>query len=86
MIKEFASQLGLENSTMLIEEVETRLREHRFTVAVVGEFKTGKSTFAASVLPEKAWTVDLLRHDQFLAYSKDPSQFRREARSARAAA
>jgi uncharacterized protein len=27
-------------------------------------------------LPATAWTVDLLRHDEFLRYSKDPSEFR----------
>lgn len=50
MIKEFSQQLNLNSSIELIEQVATRLREHRFTVAVVGEFKTGKSTFVNALL------------------------------------
>jgi len=50
MIKEFSQQVSLNNSLDLIEQVACRLREHRFTVAVVGEFKTGKSTFVNALL------------------------------------
>jgi len=51
----------------------------RRSALILGPRQTGKSTFVASVLPAKAWTVDLLRHDEFLKYSKDPALFRREA-------
>jgi len=50
----------------------------RRSALILGPRQTGKSTFVAQILPEGAWTVDLLRHDQFLRYSKDPALFRRE--------
>lgn len=43
-----------------------------------GPRQTGKSTLVRSILPPEAWTVDLLRHDTYLRYTKDPAQFRRE--------
>jgi uncharacterized protein len=46
---------------------------------LLGPRQTGKSTLAKAILPPGAWTVDLLQHDTFLRYSKDPSLFRREA-------
>src|SRR5579872_1696464 len=49
-IEEFSRQLNLKDSIALIQEVARRLSEHRFTVAVVGEFKTGKSTFVNALL------------------------------------
>src|SRR2546422_675423 len=51
----------------------------RGSCLLLGPRQTGKSTLIRSLLPEKAWTVDLLHHDVFLRYSKDPSLFRREA-------
>jgi len=50
----------------------------RRSALILGPRQTGKSTFVGSLLPKGAWTVDLLRHDEFLKYSKDPSLFRRE--------
>ncbi|MFQ5665810.1 MAG: ATP-binding protein [Candidatus Binatia bacterium] len=44
-----------------------------------GPRQTGKSTLVRSLLPARSWTVDLLHHDTFLRYSKDPAQFRLEA-------
>jgi len=44
-----------------------------------GPRQTGKSTLVRSLLPARSWTVDLLQHDTFLRYSKDPAQFRLEA-------
>jgi predicted AAA+ superfamily ATPase len=46
---------------------------------LLGPRQTGKSTLVRSRLPAKSWEVDLLHHDVFLRYSKDPSLFRREA-------
>lgn len=46
---------------------------------LLGPRQTGKSTLIRSILPETAWTVDLLNHDSFLEYSKDPSLFRTDA-------
>jgi len=45
-------------------------------VLLLGPRQTGKSTFIRSILPSRSWTVDLLRHDEFLRYSKDPAAFR----------
>src|SRR5579871_6730893 len=50
VLREYTTRLGLQPSIRLIEEVLARMREHRFTVAVVGEFKTGKSTFVNALL------------------------------------
>jgi predicted AAA+ superfamily ATPase len=50
----------------------------RRSVLLLGPRQTGKSTLVRSLLPPAAWTVDLLEHDHFLRYSKDPSLFRRE--------
>jgi predicted AAA+ superfamily ATPase len=48
----------------------------RRSALLLGPRQTGKSTLVAAQLPAGAWTVDLLRHDEFLRYSKDPSEFR----------
>jgi predicted GTPase len=50
MIKEFSREINLAQSLELIDQVACRLRDHRFTVAVVGEFKTGKSTFVNALI------------------------------------
>ncbi len=60
MLKGFAAQLGMKNSMELIEQVDCRLREHRFTVAVVGEFKTGKSTFVNALLGVDVVPTDVI--------------------------
>ncbi len=44
-----------------------------------GPRQTGKSTLVRATLPKNAWQVDLLEHDTFLRYTRDPSQFRRDA-------
>jgi predicted AAA+ superfamily ATPase len=44
-----------------------------------GPRQTGKSTLVRSILPGRSWTVDLLRNDTFLRYSKEPWLFRAEA-------
>ncbi len=44
-----------------------------------GPRQTGKSTLVRSILPSDAFSVDLLRYESFLRYSKEPSQFRKEA-------
>jgi len=51
----------------------------RRSCLLLGPRQTGKSTLVRSVLPRRAWTVDLLRQDTFLRYSKEPGAFRREA-------
>ena len=44
-----------------------------------GPRQTGKSTLIRSVLPKESWTVDLLHHDVFLRFAKEPGRFRAEA-------
>ena len=51
----------------------------RRSALILGPRQTGKSTFVASVLPRDAFAVDLLHHEEFLRFSKDPALFRREA-------
>lgn len=51
----------------------------RRSCLLLGPRQTGKSTLVHSLLPAKSWEVDLLQHDVFLRYSKDPAAFRLEA-------
>lgn len=50
----------------------------RGSTFLFGPRQTGKSTLVRSLLPAASWTVDLLQHDTFLRFVKDPSQFRIE--------
>jgi predicted AAA+ superfamily ATPase len=50
----------------------------RRSCLLLGPRQTGKTTLIRSLLPSDAWVLDLLHHDTFLRYAKDPSQFRRE--------
>ena len=50
----------------------------RRSCPLLGPRQTGKTTLVHSLLPSHAWVVDLVHHDTFLRYAKDPSQFRRE--------
>jgi predicted AAA+ superfamily ATPase len=45
---------------------------------LLGPRQTGKSTLVRSLLPRRAWSVDLLQQDAFLRYSKEPERFRLE--------
>ena len=54
-----------------------RLPPRRSTL-LLGPRQTGKSTLVRSLLPRRSWSVDLLQHDAFLRYSKEPERFRRE--------
>ena len=60
MLREFCTQVDLKNSIELINQADLRLREHRFTVAVVGEFKTGKSTFVNALLGVDVVPTDVI--------------------------
>jgi predicted AAA+ superfamily ATPase len=50
----------------------------RRSVLLLGPRQTGKSTFVLSSIPRASVTIDLLRHDEFLRFSKDPSLLERE--------
>jgi predicted AAA+ superfamily ATPase len=51
----------------------------RLSTFLLGPRQTGKSTLIRQEFGATAWMVDLLGHDTFLRYSKQPSQFRKEA-------
>lgn len=57
----------------------------RGSTLLFGPRQTGKSTLVRSLLPRESWTVDLLQHDAFLRFSKDPALFRREVEAQRRA-
>lgn len=50
----------------------------RQSCLLLGPRQTGKTTLVREALPSGAFSVDLLQHDVFLRYSKDPSLFRSE--------
>ncbi|MGH7805313.1 MAG: AAA family ATPase, partial [Candidatus Binatia bacterium] len=50
----------------------------RQSCLLLGPRQTGKTTLVRASLPGDAFSVDLLAHDSFLRYSKDPSLFRSE--------
>ncbi|MBE9075886.1 dynamin family protein [Romeria aff. gracilis LEGE 07310] len=56
----FAEKLGLENSFQLLSEVLRRIQTDSFSVAVVGEFKRGKSTFINALLGQEILPSDIL--------------------------
>jgi GTPase SAR1 family protein len=59
-LQDYARKLKLNSSVSLIEEVLTKISTNSFTVAVVGEFKRGKSTFINALLGEEILPADIL--------------------------
>ncbi len=55
-----SDELKLEKTAELVAEVLERVREQRFKVAVVGEFKRGKSTFINALLGKNILPSDIL--------------------------
>ena len=56
----YARELKLEATAELTDEMRLRLSAQRFTIAVVGEFKRGKSTFINALLGAEALPSDVL--------------------------
>lgn len=56
----FARELDLTETGTLIADMRRRLTERRFNIAVVGEFKRGKSTFINALLGADALPSDVL--------------------------
>jgi GTPase Era involved in 16S rRNA processing len=56
----FAEKLKLTKSVELIDEVLKRIAERAFSVAIVGEFKRGKSTFINALLGKDILPSDIL--------------------------
>lgn len=44
-----------------------------------GPRQTGKSTLVESIWKENIWHIDLLHHEEFIKYAKEPDLFRKEA-------
>src|SRR3990167_8098387 len=44
-----------------------------------GPRQTGKSTLIESLWKENVWHIDLLHHEEFIKYTKEPELFRKEA-------
>jgi predicted GTPase len=59
-LRDFSKKLGLENAIPLIEDVLDRVHNNTFSVAVVGEFKRGKSTFINALLGQEILPADIL--------------------------
>jgi hypothetical protein len=51
----------------------------RRSCILLGPRQTGKSTLVGGILPRDVWSVDLLEHDTFLRFAREPGRFRREA-------
>ncbi|MFB2917873.1 dynamin family protein [Aerosakkonema funiforme] len=59
-LRSSSEKLKLTNSVELIDEVLKRIKSNSFSVAVVGEFKRGKSTFINALLGEEILPSDIL--------------------------
>lgn len=59
-LRAFSDELKLKRSVDLIDEVLDRIEKDSFTIAVVGEFKRGKSTFINALLGQDILPSDIL--------------------------
>ncbi|TVR66663.1 MAG: dynamin family protein [Candidatus Competibacteraceae bacterium] len=59
-LQQFSERLELRDGARLIADVLDHLEKQTFTVAVVGEFKTGKSSFVNALLGVDALPTDIL--------------------------
>ena len=59
-LKEFSKKLNLSKSVDLIDEVLIRMAERTFSIAIVGEFKRGKSTLINALLGQDILPSDIL--------------------------
>ena len=58
-LRDFSQKMKLEKSIQLIDEVLEKVKQKSFTVAVVGEFKRGKSTFINALLGQNILPSDI---------------------------
>ncbi|NER05865.1 MAG: dynamin family protein, partial [Okeania sp. SIO3C4] len=58
-LREFSQKLKLDKSILLIDDVLERIQTNSFSVAVVGEFKRGKSTFINALLSQEILPADV---------------------------
>ncbi len=59
-LRNFSEKLHLENNCQLIDNAINRLETNSFSIAVVGEFKRGKSTFINALLGQEILPSDVL--------------------------
>lgn len=59
-IREFSQRMNLEGNVAAIEDVLRRLAEDTFSVAIVGEFKRGKSTLINALLEKDVLPTDVV--------------------------
>jgi hypothetical protein len=59
-LREYGLELDLNKSVKLLDEVIERIKTCKFSIAVVGEFKRGKSTFINALLGREILPSDLL--------------------------
>ncbi len=74
-LKEYCSDLGLENTAKSISDTVEKNAKERFEVAIVGEFKRGKSTLINALLGQEVLPADVLPATATLnrvTYSTEP--------------
>ena len=59
-LRHFSTKLHIERLSKLIDHLITRIETDSFSIAVVGEFKRGKSTFINAILGEEILPADVL--------------------------
>ena len=59
-LREFSQKMGLEKNALAIDDVLKRLKDDVFNVAIVGEFKRGKSTLINALLGSDVLPTDVL--------------------------
>ena len=60
-VRDVSQRIGMEEGTIkLIDIALERLKERRFSIAIVGEFKRGKSTFINALLGKEILPADIL--------------------------
>jgi hypothetical protein len=60
LFKEFTGKLNLESASQSINEILSRIENDSFSIAVIGEFKRGKSTFINALLGREICPSDIL--------------------------
>lgn len=74
-LSEYASSLNLDNTAKSINDVIEKTTNDHFEVAIVGEFKRGKSTLINAILGQEVLPADVLPATATLnrvTYSKEP--------------
>jgi predicted GTPase len=59
-LREYTAELKLDKSVQLIDDVLRRIEENCFSIAIVGEFKRGKSTLINALLGKDILPSDIM--------------------------